>query len=164
MASPVTGLHLAPLTELIIGAFHDVVSELGCGYLEAVTRRALVIGLRDRGLLAETNISLGVKFRGQTIGLFYPDIVVERLVIIEVKATSTVEPWATAQLLNYLKCAGGGVGFVMNFGTRPEWKRRVQGYPEISLPLLPKDPVKDLSRWLATETRSSKTGAAKAVT
>ena len=139
---------LAPLTGEIIGGFHDVVHELGCGYLENVSQRALVIALRDRGLLVEVNLSFGVTFRAQDIGRFYPDLVVERLVIVEVKATSRIEPFAQAQILNYLRCAGGGVGLVLNFGERPESKRFVSGHPAISLPLLPKDPVPNIGRWL----------------
>jgi hypothetical protein len=55
-----------------------------------------------------------------------------------------------SQILNYLRSAGGGVGLLMNFGGNPTVQRYVSGHPPISLPLLPKDPVKDISRWLAT--------------
>ena len=144
----VAGFPLSALTGEIIGGYHDVVHELGCGYLESVSQRALVIALRDRGLFVETNLSLGVTFRGQEIGCFHPDLVVERLVIVEIKATSRIEPIAQAQILNYLRCAGGGVGLLMNFGDRPECKRFVSGHPAISLPLLPKDPVSNIARWL----------------
>ena len=139
---------LAPLTGEIIGGYHDVVHELGCGYLESVSQRALVIALRDRGLFVETNLSIGVTFRGRDIGQFHPDLVVERLVIVEIKATSRLEPIAQAQILNYLRCAGGGVGLLMNFGDKPECRRFVSGHPPISLPLLPKDPVPNIARWL----------------
>jgi GxxExxY protein len=144
------GLHLplGRLTGEIIGAFHEVVAELGCGYGELVHQRALKIAVCDRGLLAEDNLSIGVRFRGHDIGTFRPDLVVERLVIVEVKAVSTLDPSATAQILNYLRSAGGGVGLLVNFGSKPKVERFVSGHPPISLPLLPKDPVKDISRWL----------------
>lgn len=147
-----TGHHLTlgRLTWEINGAFREVVAELGCGYSEIVHHRALKIALIDRGLLAEDNLSLGVQFRGHQIGTFHPDLVVERLVIVEVKATSALEPFATAQILNYLRSAGGGVGLLMNFGGKPTVRRFVSGHPPISLPLLPKDPVTDIERWLAT--------------
>ena len=147
------GLHLplGRLTWEINGAFHEVVDELGCGYGELVHQRALKIAVCDRGLLAEDNLSLGVRFRGHSIGTFRPDLVVERLVIVEVKATSVRDPFATAQILNYLRSAGGGVGLLMNFGSKPTIERFVSGHPSVSLPLLPKDPVKDISRWLRTE-------------
>ena len=139
---------MAPLTGEIVGGYHDVHHELGYGFMENVTQRALVIALRDRGLYVETNLSLGVTFHGQQIGCFYPDLVVERLVIVEVKVRSRIEPIAQAQILNYLRSAGGGVGLLMNFGEKPECKRFVSGHPSISLPLLPKDCVPNIARWL----------------
>ena len=142
-----SALPLAPLTELIIEAFHDTVHELGCGFGEHVCRRAIAIVLRDKGLLVESPYPLSVTFRGHQIGTFEADIVVERLVIVEVKATARLEPWATAQTLNYLKCAGGGVGILVNFGNHPEFKRLVIGNPNDSLPNLSKKPVRDLARW-----------------
>ena len=142
-------LSLSPLTKEIISSFYDVVHEVGCGFLEDVVSRATAHAMRDRGLFIETNLSFTVEFRGHEVGNFRPDIVVERLVIVEIKATASLEPWATAQLLNYLRCAGGGVGMLLNFGNRPEYKRLVSGTPQISLPSLPKDLVKDrLSLWL----------------
>jgi len=105
-----SSLPFAPLTELIIEGFHDCVHELGCGFGEAVCQRAFKIILSDKGLLVESGLELDVHFRGQEIGKFTTDLIVERLVIVEVKATSRIEDVGRAQLLNYLKCAGGGVG------------------------------------------------------
>ena len=127
-----------------------MIHEVGTCFGESVHQRAMVIALQDRGLLVETNITLGVTFRGHEIGLFRPDIVVERLVIVEIKAVATLDNGATAQILSYLRCAGGGVGFLMNFGNNAEYKRFVSGHPSISLPLLPKDPVENIERWLGT--------------
>jgi GxxExxY protein len=70
------------------------------------------------------------------IGKFYADIIVNRTVLVEVKGSRGIEPFAQAQLLNYLKVAGGGVGLLMNFGRKPEFKRLVVGDPERSLPTL----------------------------
>jgi GxxExxY protein len=109
-----SSLPFAPLTELIIEGFHDCVHELGCGFGEAVCQRAFKIVLSDKGLLVESGLELDVQFRGQEIGKFTTDLVVERLVIVEVKATARIEDVGRAQLLNYLKCAGGGVGLLAN--------------------------------------------------
>lgn len=141
-------LPLGRLTWEIKCAYHEVVEELGCGYGEIVHQRALKIAVCDRGLLGEDNLSIGVQFRGHDIGLFRPDLVVERLVIVEVKAVAALDTSATAQMLNYLRSAGGGVGLLVNFGSKPSIERFVSGHPPISLPLLPKDPVKDITRWL----------------
>ncbi|HXG57209.1 MAG TPA: GxxExxY protein [Vicinamibacterales bacterium] len=133
-----TPLPHAALTEQIIAGFHDTVHELGCGFSERVCQRALQIVLRDKGLLAESDFPMEVLFRGRSIGTFQVDLVVERLVIVEVKATTRIEDYAKAQILNYLKCAGGGVGLLVNFGQRPECRRFVMGDPNNSLPRLAK--------------------------
>ena len=143
-----TALPLDRLTEIIIEGFYDTVHELGCGYGEAVCQRAYQIVLRGKGLLVEERFPLDVRFRGEEIGSFFADLVVERLVIVEVKALPQIEGFAIAQTLNYLKCAGGGVGFVANFGNPPAIKRLVVGNPANSLPGLPKDPVRNIQRWL----------------
>jgi GxxExxY protein len=141
-------LYLAPLTYEISVAFHDVVHELGIGFGESVCQNALAIVLRDKGLLVETSYPFKVPFRGREIGMFEADMVVERLVIVEVKVATRVEDWAKAQLLNYLKCAGGGVGVLANFGNPPQFRRFVMGHPAVSLPTLAKDPARQLERWL----------------
>lgn len=150
-----SSLPLAPLTELIIEGFHDCVHELGCGFGEHVCQKALAIVLAGKGLLIESSVSLDVHFRGHLLGTFTTDLVVERLVIIEVKATSKLEDAGRAQLLNYLKCAGGGVGFLANFGLKPEIKRLVMGDPTNSLPRLSKDPVRNIERWTGKPSLSS---------
>jgi hypothetical protein len=63
-------------------------------------------------------------------------MVVNETVLIEIKANQSLEGYAQAQLLNYLKAAGGGVGLLLNFGRRPEYKRMVVGNPLNSLPVL----------------------------
>lgn len=126
----------ADLTEKIIRGFHDVVHELGCGFSEKVHQKALFIALRDKGLQVELGPALTVSFRGELIGTFYPDLIVNRLILVEVKATTAIDDFAKAQILNYLKVAGGGVGLLLNFGRRAECRRFVVGDPNDSLPLL----------------------------
>lgn len=152
--APHPTLYLAPLTYEISVAFHDVIHELGTGFGESVCQNALAVVLRDKGLLVEPSYSLRVPFRGRDIGVFEADLVVERLVIVEVKAMSRIEDWAKAQLMNYLKCAGGGVGVLANFGRTPEFRRFVVGHPSISLPRLTKEPARQLERWLKNQART----------
>lgn len=144
-------LPLAPLTGIISDGFHETVRELGNGFAESVCQRALAIVLRDRGLHVEESYDLRVEFRGREIGTFEADLVVERLVIVEVKAAARIEDWAAAQILNYLRCCGGGLGVIVNFGRRPEFKRYVWGNPYNSLPRLPKTPIKNIQRWLGED-------------
>ena len=78
-------------------------------------------------------------FRGHCIGTFRVDLIVNRTILIEVKGTAEIQSYAQAQLLNYLKAAGGGVGLLLNFGHRPQVRRMVMGDPANSLPLLSND-------------------------
>lgn len=83
---------------------------------------------------------LHVYFRGHLIGQFRADLVVDSCVLVEIKAATALEPYAEAQLLNYLKAAGGGVGLLVNFGRSVAFKRRVVGdiaakcLPHLELP------------------------------
>lgn len=124
------------LTNLIINAAYCVFRELGHGFAEIVYRRALAIVLRENGLGAREECPVNVHFHGALIGSFKADIVVADVVLVEVKATKEIENRHEAQLLNYLKSAGGGVGMLINFGDRLEHKRRVMGDPEANLPNL----------------------------
>ena len=91
------------ITRKIIDAFYQVYRELGYGFSEAIYRRGTLIVLRDGGLDAVEEQVITVTFRGVRIGTFYADIVVAGVVLVEVKAAATIENYAQAQLLNYLK-------------------------------------------------------------
>ena len=126
----------AQLTSAIIGSFYKVFNELGHGYSEKVYQRALAIVLRELGYEAVEERRIKVFFHGALIGEFVVDIVVDGKVIIEIKAGRQIEPWHEAQILNYLKCAGGGIGLLVNFGAELTHKRLVMGDPEANLPNL----------------------------
>jgi GxxExxY protein len=112
------------LTEQIIGAFYAVYSALGYGFLEDVYVKALVIELKKRGLIPNTEQPIEVYYAEQLIGKYYADIVVNDLVIVELKAVKTLVAEHEAQLLNYLKATPYEVGLLLNFGPKPETKRR----------------------------------------
>jgi GxxExxY protein len=127
----------ADITEQIIGAFYEVHRELGYGFSESVYRRALCVVLRQRGCEAIEERILSVTFRGVVIGTFSADLVVNGIILVEVKASNAIERYAEAQILNYLKAAGGGIGLLLNFGKEPTYKRFVMGdNPANSLPAL----------------------------
>lgn len=111
------------VTEVVIGVFYDVFNELGFGFLEEVYHRAMVLALTEKGVLAEPKVQLPVYFRDHRIGMFEPDILVERSVIIELKAADQFCPAHEAQLLNYLKASPFEVGLLLNFGPKPRLKR-----------------------------------------
>jgi len=112
------------LTEKILSACFEVSNELGCGFLESVYEKALLIVLQEKGLKAEAQKSLKVMFRGQSVGDFFPDIVVEDRVLLELKAVKALAPEHLAQVMNYLKATGIEVGFLINFGNpKLEYRR-----------------------------------------
>lgn len=133
-----TGAPLAhqEVTGAILKSFFDVYREMGYGFSEIVYRRALGIVLRSTGLEAVEEVPLEVRFRGSLIGRFHADMVVGRVVLVETKAAFTLEGYAQAQVLNYLKAAGGGVALLLNFGHEPTYKRLVLGDISQSLPKL----------------------------
>jgi len=112
------------LTEQIIGVFYTVYSALGYGFLENIYVKALMIELNRRGIKVNDELPIQVHYLGQLIGEYYADIVVTELVILEIKAVKTLAVEHEAQLLNYLKATPYEVGLLLNFGPKPETKRR----------------------------------------
>jgi GxxExxY protein len=111
------------LTRKIIGVFYDVYNELGHGFLESVYEAAMLIALREAGLKVETQVSIAVYFRGNRVGDFRADLMVESAVLLELKAARALDPSHEAQLLNYLRATEIEVGLLLNFGVKPEFKR-----------------------------------------
>ena len=112
------------LTDKIICVFYEVYNELCFGFLESVYEDAMVIALEEKGLKVERQVPIPVWFRGLSLGKFEADLIVERAVIIELKAVSQLVEAHVAQLIHYLRATEIEVGLVMNFGQRPEFKRR----------------------------------------
>ncbi|MCA1604886.1 MAG: GxxExxY protein [Acidobacteria bacterium] len=111
------------LTQQIIGVFFEVYNELGHGFLESVYERSFQVALTASGLHVLTKIEVPVWFRGQQVGDFEADMLVERLVLIELKAGRALDSAHEAQLLNYLRATEIEVGILFGFGIRPEFKR-----------------------------------------
>ena len=112
------------LTEQIIGAFYIVYSALGYGFLENVYVKALIIELKNRGMSVKNEFPIKVYYAGQQIGEYFADLVVNDLVILEIKAVKALVDEHEAQLLNYLKATPYEVGLLLNFGPKPETRRR----------------------------------------
>lgn len=115
------------LTKSIIGTFYEVYNELGHGFLESVYENSLAAALRSKGFEVHQQIAIPVWFRGQQVGDFDADLLVNRLVLLELKSTRAIDPAHLAQLLNYLKATDVEVGLLLNFGPKPEFKRVVFG-------------------------------------
>ncbi len=113
----------ADLTDAVIGIFYDVYNELGDGFLESVYRRAMVIALRQAGLTAEEEFAIPVLFRGQDVGNFRADILVDCTLIIELKAVQQIAREHEAQAINYLRATEIEVALLLNFGPKPQVRR-----------------------------------------
>ncbi|MBC7949291.1 MAG: GxxExxY protein [Chitinophagaceae bacterium] len=112
-------------TSLIIKSFYTVYNHLGYGFLEKVYQNALCIELRKLGLECIANNPIDVYYDDQRVGLYIADIIVNGVVIIENKAAESLCSKHEAQLLNYLKATNIDVGLLLNFGEKPEFKRKV---------------------------------------
>lgn len=107
----------AELTRRIIGACHVVANELGHGFVESVYRRALTVELERMDLRAREEMAFQVHYRGRSVGTFVADIVVEGLIVVELKAVKGLGQDHSAQVINYLKATCLPVGLLVNFGT-----------------------------------------------
>jgi GxxExxY protein len=103
MNADTRGLKHKELTETIIGVFYEVYSELGHGFLESVYERAFEVALTSRGLEVLRQIDVPVWFRGQKVGDFVADVLVNKSVLLELKAARTLDSSHEAQMLNYLR-------------------------------------------------------------
>jgi len=115
----------ADLTGEIIGAFYHVHNTLGFGFLEAVYQNALMVTLRKHGHQAEVQQPVDVHFEDVVVGHYYADLIIDRLVIIELKSVESLCDAHEAQLLNYLRATDIEVGLLLNFGPKPQVKRKV---------------------------------------
>lgn len=111
------------LTEKIIGVFYAVYNELGHGFLESVYEAAFVIALDESGIKADRQIEIPVWYHNQKIGDFRADLLVEKCVLIELKAVRLLEASHEIQVLNYLRATTIEVGLLLNFGPKPQVKR-----------------------------------------
>jgi GxxExxY protein len=100
---------------IIRGCVFEVYRQLGCGYLEKVYEKALLRELSLHGLRVEAQVPFEVSYKGIVAGEYFADIVVERSVILELKAQRLLSRECEAQLLNYLKASGLHLGLLINF-------------------------------------------------
>jgi GxxExxY protein len=114
----------ADLTDKIISAFYTVYNTLGYGFLEKVYRNAMTIELRKQGLAVVPEAPIRVYYDGQVVGEYFADLLVAGAVLVELKAARQLADDHQAQLLNYLKATPYEVGLLLNFGPKPEIKRK----------------------------------------
>jgi GxxExxY protein len=115
----------AELTNKIIACAYDFYNQLGFGFSEKVYENAMMIKIAQKNLTAVQQVPVNVFFEKQLVGEYFPDLLVENKVIVELKAVSTLSKAHEAQLVNHLKATGIKVGLLVNFGEKLKIVRRV---------------------------------------
>ncbi|NOQ68365.1 GxxExxY protein [Patescibacteria group bacterium] len=113
------------LTEKIIKCFYNVYHSLGYGFLEKVYENSLTLELKQNGLFTVQQMPIKVSYKDNPVGDYFADLVVENRIILELKAQEVLVPENEAQLLNYLKATEYEIGLLLDFGKKPEIKRRI---------------------------------------
>jgi len=113
----------AEITEQIIGSFFVVYRHFGFGFLESVYETAFEMALVSKGINVLTQIEVPVWFRGRKIGDFTADMLVNKCVLLELKAGRGLDAAHETQVLNYLRATEIEVGILFSFGLKPEFKR-----------------------------------------
>ena len=119
------------LTEHVLGAVFEVTNTLGAGFLEKVYQRALLRELALRCIRATAEASFSVTYKGHSVGDYFADLLVEGVLVIELKCVERLCSEHSAQCLNYLRASGRSVCLLVNF-QKPtvEWKRIVHRFPD----------------------------------
>lgn len=112
-------------TEKIIQAFYKVYNTLGYGFLEKVYQNALLIELRNMGFECKSQAPVVVYYEESPVGDYFADIIVDNCIIIENKAAEALREENEFQLINYLKATQMEVGLLLNFGKKPEVRRKI---------------------------------------
>jgi len=104
------------ITRRIIGSAQTVSNTLGCGFLEKVYENALAIELRRNDLQVEQQKEVHVRYRGEIVGIYIADLLVEGSVLVELKAVFALDRIHRAQCINYLRATGHRLCLLLNFG------------------------------------------------
>jgi GxxExxY protein len=119
------GLLHEELTDVIIKTFYEVYNELGHGFLEKVYQNSLYLELKNKGYNVEAQKRINVYYKGIEVGEYFADLIVENAVILELKAADCIIKDFENQILNYLRATDCEVGLLLNFGKKPEFKRKI---------------------------------------
>lgn len=113
------------LIDVILKQFYRIYNDLGYGFLERVYQNALYFALVEQGLKCETEKPIKVYHDGHVVGDYRADLLVENCVILELKACEELNPAHEAQLINYLRATEIEVGYLLNFGKKAKFSRKV---------------------------------------
>lgn len=113
------------VTGLIIKSYYQVYNQLGYGFLEKVYEKALLIELQNQGLDAKEQYPIKVTYQDVCIGEYFADLYVADNIIVELKAAEFISLEHELQLINYLRATDVEIGLLLNFGRKPEFKRKI---------------------------------------
>lgn len=113
------------LIDIILKQFYRVYNDLGHGFLERVYQNALYFALIDIGLKCEAGKSIKIYHDGHVVGDYRADLIVENCIILELKACEELNPPHEAQLINYLKATEIEIGYLLNFGKKATFCRKI---------------------------------------
>ena len=113
------------ITKKIIKSYFKVYNTLGYVFLEKVYENAMAIELRKDGLEVKCQHPITVFYESEIVGEYFADIIVNNIVVIELKATKEISEEHECQLINYLKATKIELGLLLNFGKEAEYKRKV---------------------------------------
>ena len=119
-------------TEHVIVAFYEVYRILGYGFLEHVYREAMERELIERGRRVQKEAVVPVWYKGAVISKQRVDLIVDDIVVVEIKSTEKLHEDAPRQLLNYLKATTFEVGLLLHFGPKPRFFRKVHSQKTFS--------------------------------
>jgi GxxExxY protein len=117
--------YINDITRRIINAYYNVYNTLGYGFLEKVYENAMVLELSTLKLHGRRQVPIKVYYCENKVGDYFADIIVEDCIIIELKASESICEEHEAQLVNYLRATSIEVGFLFNFGQKPEFRRKI---------------------------------------
>jgi len=121
-------MNINNLTYKVIGSAYKVHNILGPGFVEKVYENALTLELRRLGIYARQQVKLPVMYEGQQVGLYFPDLWIENLLIVEIKAIRTLAPEHEMKLIHYLAATGIDNGLLINFANTVQIKRKFREY------------------------------------
>ncbi len=112
------------LTEKIIEIYYRVYNKLGYGFLEKIYENAMMIEFKKENISAVSQSAIKVLYEGEIVGEYFADILISDKIILEIKAAKNIAEEHEAQLLNYLKATNIQVGLLLNYGPKPNFKRK----------------------------------------
>jgi len=115
----------AGITEKILKAFYTVYNTLGYGFLEKVYENAMMLELQEMGFSCKQQQHIDVFYKTNKVGDYFADIIVEDKIIVELKAAEGIVEEHEYQLINYLKATEMEIGLLLNFGKKPQFRRKI---------------------------------------